>query len=676
MTEAISYRRDVDGLRAVAILAVLLYHFDVPVFSGGFVGVDIFFTISGYLIGSIVLRQVTEGKFSFAEFYARRVRRLFPAALAMVIATSIAAHLLLLPFDYREFGQSVLASLLYASNVLFYMEAGYFDLSSHSKPLLHTWSLSVEEQFYLVFPLLAWLLVRHIKWVLVVLTVASLAAAQYYVAKDPSAAFYLYPFRAWEMFLGVGLAAYQLSGRKLAPSNALAATSMGLVGIALMVVPVIVYDHATPFPGITALAPCAGAALCIAAGTRSDSLVGKLLSTAPMVFIGQISYSLYLWHWPVMVLYGYSQPDALVWQETLMLMLLTLLLSWASWKYIENPFRKPHGTASRPVRTLAIAAACSIVPIAYGLLLHQTRGLPTRLEPETARIAEAAADFLRDFSGCVPTSNTRLPGVEHCIAGNPDESEGTVVVWGDSHAAAMKVGFVEHAAKLGRDALIFWKAGCPPAIGIEKFESVSNAAENASCTTQNEAVLSWMLKQQNIESVVLVGRWSYYTSGTGVGIDRQNAIRLAALDKTDASVDQAQILTNALDATIRQLASHGVKVYLLEQVPEFVNFRSANFARGLMSKNIEPEVVRRSVVIPRTELDARQGRMEAYLDQLAASGQATVLRTHERFCGEHECNLLVDGLPAYFDNNHVTAMGSRKLQDVFDPVLRPRGRFE
>ncbi len=671
MTDSISYRRDIDGLRAVAIIVVLLYHFDVPVFSGGFVGVDIFFTISGYLIGSIVLRQLSERKFSFLDFYARRVRRLFPAALAVIVATICVSHVLLLPIDYREFGQSVVAALLYASNILFYLEAGYFDLASHSKPLLHTWSLSVEEQFYLVFPLLAFLCARHIKWVLAGLIVASLAAAQWYVSVDPSAAFYLYPFRAWEMFLGVGLAALQLSGRRLAPENPTAAALLVGVGVVLLIAPVILFDNATPFPGITALAPCAGAAICIAAGSRPNTLSQAVFGSAPMVFVGRISYSLYLWHWPVLVLYGYSQPDAITPVETGVLLALTFFLAWASWKYIENPFRKAPGAAAVPLRTIGVAVACSALPIVFGFLLHRTDGLPSRLDPETARIAEAASNFLRDWTGCVPEANARVPGVEHCVAGNPDVAP-TVVVWGDSHAAAMKVGFMEEAARLDRNALLFWKAGCPPAVGLAKFESVSNAAENASCTSQNQAIMAWLMAHENVEAVVLVGRWSYYTSGTGVGIDGGITVRLASVPQHARLEDQTRTLTDALDATIGMLKSRGIAVYVLEQVPEFENFRSANFARGLMSKTIEPDAIRRSVVISRTLLDARQGRMQDYLERLSSSGDAIVLRTHHRFCDAYECTLLVDGLPAYFDNNHVTALGARKLRDVFDPVLQPR----
>lgn len=676
MSVSLDYRRDIDGLRAIAVLSVVLYHFNVPGFAGGFVGVDIFFTISGYLIGTIVLRQLGQQRFSFTEFYARRIRRLFPAALVMTLTSMVLAHWLLLPQDYKEFGQSVGASLLYASNILFYLKAGYFDAASHSKPLLHTWSLCVEEQFYLVFPALAWLCARWLRGryvaLFATLTVLSLVAAQWYLSRDQSAVFYLYPFRAWEMFLGVALAALQLRGITLVPRQPALAQALVVLGLAMMAAAIFGFDKHTPFPGVSALLPCLGAALVLAIGMRPGALLAPMLMSRPMVFIGQISYSMYLWHWPIFVFYTYSRPDPLSLLESVTLLALTLVMSWASWRYVERPFRESSmALRITAPRTLALGAVCSMFPLVFAWTIHKSGGLPSRLDEQTAKVAAATTDFLRDWSGCVPVENARIPGVTHCTVGALDPATRKVVVWGDSHAAALKVGFFDQARAQGRDGIVIWKAGCPPAIGLAKAESVSNAAENESCTDHNRATQAWLREQTTIDSVVLVGRWAYYSTGTGVGLDRDVTVRLSRVPgESGESTDQAALFAEGLRATVRALRSQGIKVYVLEQLPEFEDFRSSSLAKALQSGSVDhAQAVQRVAVMDRSRLEHRQAAVQGVLGQLEASGDAVVLRTHQRFCNAERCNLLVDGVPAYFDNNHITDTTARRIRDVFEPAL-------
>ncbi|HET8704783.1 MAG TPA: acyltransferase, partial [Pseudomonadales bacterium] len=261
MSSTLNYREDIDGLRAIAVSSVVLYHFGIAGFGGGYVGVDIFFAISGYLIGSIVFTQLGKNKFSFSNFYIRRIRRLFPASFAMTVFALLVGYRLLLPAEFRELGQSILASTLYMSNVLFYMKAGYFDSASHMKPLLHTWSLSAEEQFYLIFPLAAWLCYRYAKRAMVaffsIACLASLIAAAVYIHKDQSAVFYLYPFRAWEMFIGVVVGISKVSFGKL-NENRLSSNGLALIGLALVCYPILFYTKDTLFPGLAALSPCVG----------------------------------------------------------------------------------------------------------------------------------------------------------------------------------------------------------------------------------------------------------------------------------------------------------------------------------------------------------------------------------------------------------------------------------
>ena len=298
--EGTPYRADIDGLRALAVLPVLFFHFHIKLFSGGFVGVDIFFVISGYLITQIIFADLKRDRFSIVTFYERRIRRIFPALLTVLAVTTLVAFTVLLPAEVEDYGKSLMAATISFSNVYFWSESGYFDAPASLKPLLHTWSLGVEEQFYLLFPLLmAWLYRNHRRYlphVLIVAALASFGAAVYVMQTNPSSAFYLPHLRAWELMIGAMLAIGMFPPLLKSWQRELAAS----VGFALIVFAVLTYTAATPFPGLNAVAPCVGAALILAAGQHGTTVVGRVLSLKPIVWVGLISYSLYLWHWPVM----------------------------------------------------------------------------------------------------------------------------------------------------------------------------------------------------------------------------------------------------------------------------------------------------------------------------------------------------------------------------------------
>src|SRR5207248_6169363 len=299
------YRPEIDGLRALAILPVVLFHYRAPGFQGGFVGVDVFFVMSGYLITGLVQSEMQCGTFSLAQFYERRVRRIFPGLFAMLAVVSIAAYVLLFPADLVRYAQSLFATALFGANFEFWREAGYFDTFANQKPLLHLWSIAVEEQFYLLFPALL-ILLRHAAPRLRIAAVgfvfiASFALGAWGVGAAPVATFYLLPARAWELMLGALLALGAVPAfRTRMASETLAALGLVLIGASMFA-----FTPATPFPGPAALLPCAGAALVIHAADPQRTFVGRALGVRPLVFIGLISYSLYLWHWPVFVFATY-----------------------------------------------------------------------------------------------------------------------------------------------------------------------------------------------------------------------------------------------------------------------------------------------------------------------------------------------------------------------------------
>jgi len=338
---AIKYRPDIDGLRAIAVLPVLFFHAGVRGFSGGFVGVDIFFVISGYLITGILVREIIDGKYSIFVFYKRRIVRIFPALLSMILSVIILSKFWLLPAEEKNLTWSAVWGILFSSNIYFFSVIDYFNSDAKSMPLLHTWSLAVEEQWYLFWPLILWSVFRlRIRpWIpVLVILLASLSLSVIDLPTDPSAVFYLLPYRAWELALGALVAIRPWSERYPAPSPRVA-LGLSVLGLALIAFAIKAYTDQTPFPGLAAVPPCLGAALMIEGG-RTENRISRLLMIQPLRGVGLISYSLYLWHWPIIVFadvglflgHGVAVTSGVI--------CLSLVLAYASWRWIEQPFRR------------------------------------------------------------------------------------------------------------------------------------------------------------------------------------------------------------------------------------------------------------------------------------------------------------------------------------------------
>ena len=374
------YRPEVDGLRALAVVPVILFHAGIPAFAGGFVGVDVFFVISGYLIASIIVEEMRRGTFSFATFFERRARRIIPALYAVLLVTLPLGWLFMLPDNFENLGQSVVATVGVSNNVLLWLTSGYWDLSNEFKPLLHTWSLGVEEQFYFVFPLVLLALVprgtRVTLWVFAIAAAASLVAAQWFVLTKPLAAFFLLPMRAWELLLGAMFAVTCSAARPHALQLGRIGAALAWLGLALILAPVFVYDSTTPFPGIAALPPTVGTLLVIMFASSSN-LVGRVLSWRVLVAIGLGSYSAYLWHQPLFAfirLLSPEHPKAWVW---IMAIAATAVLAYLSWRFIEQPFRSRTRFSRRAVFALTLVVGGLIG--AAGLAIDRRAGFPERI---------------------------------------------------------------------------------------------------------------------------------------------------------------------------------------------------------------------------------------------------------------------------------------------------------
>lgn len=436
------YRPEIDGLRALAVVPVILFHAGYSLFEGGYVGVDVFFVISGYLITSILMHEISENTFSIANFYERRARRLLPAMYFVVACSIPLALFTMLPTALRDFGQSLAATGLFVANFYFFLEADYFDSAAELKPMLHMWSLAVEEQFYILFPpLLAFLWAlgqRMVMLGLISIFVLSLAAAEIVLRFDPGAAFYLLPTRAWELAIGAIVALYLR--KRVGPTNRTLQEAGGILGITLIVFSILFFDAATPFPGFAALVPTAGTALIILfAGPQT--FAGQLLGTRALVGIGLISYSAYLWHQP---LFAFARHYALIEPQPWVMPLLaafSLMLAWVSWRFVERPFRAKSMTRRTIVK---VSISGILATIAVGFALHflglKFEGPAVSRAPmiaeyryDNAPLREASWKPLRELSGSENYGVDNNP-FDRKNSFDPNDPRPRLLIIGNSHS--------------------------------------------------------------------------------------------------------------------------------------------------------------------------------------------------------------------------------------------------
>ena len=439
------YRPEIDGLRALAVVPVIFFHAGLPWLSGGFVGVDIFFVISGYLITTIILADLTSGTFSFKLFYERRARRILPALVLVMTSCIPVAWVLLAPLDMRSFAQSLVATSLFASNILFFKTSGYFESAAELKPLLHTWSLAVEEQYYLLFPALlfiGWRLARrHLPTLLVLFMVASLALAQWARDRYPLGVFYLLPTRIWELLIGACLA-YGLASRDANVRPGSLAGPWSALGLIMILGAVFAFERNTPAPSLWSLIPTVGAALIIA-NAHEHTWVGRWLGSRALVGIGLLSYSAYLWHQPMLAFVRYAsvQPP-----EPWLLAgvgALSLVVAYGSWRWVERPFRSRHQVSRTGFATLAVATSLGI--LGFGLAGHVTRGFPGRVPVTDAEVAALVkiADPASHFGFKEVLRNGRCHSVPASALetnGCMDIRQRTWLLIGDSYAANLYAG--------------------------------------------------------------------------------------------------------------------------------------------------------------------------------------------------------------------------------------------
>jgi peptidoglycan/LPS O-acetylase OafA/YrhL len=500
-----AYRPDIDGLRAIAVLLVLFDHVEIHRFAGGFIGVDVFFIISGYLIGAHILNDLDASTFSLARFYERRFRRIVPALLAVLLVTTWLAYHYLFPGELIGFGQSLVGALFSFSNIVFWQQSGYFDMPSRLKPLLHTWSLGVEEQFYIVLPLLLIVLARfarrHLAAILSAICAILFGLACYWTVHARNAAFFLAPLRAWELLLGTLLTFNLFPPLAQRWQRELAAAT----GLLLILIPALVYTETTPFPGPAALPPCIGTILILAAGAAGPSVVGRLLSTPPFRFIGLISYSLYLWHWPLQVFQTTNRilvPDRFpLWVSQLAVVAASLLAAAISWSFIEQPFRT--GLLQRSRLPVFASATVLVVGLAwYGHILANFGWFLPPYIPrsaayqENARTLEDPRDLRWGVCYMEPASFPAAFRPSTCLADVPGHPHDLLL--GDSHAAGLYPALRADFPHLNLSQLNI--AGCSPTIQHPAWLP-------ADCAPAARYLFDDYLIHHPIDTVLLVARW-------------------------------------------------------------------------------------------------------------------------------------------------------------------------
>ena len=481
-SDDMKYRAEIDGLRALAVFPVIFFHAGLEWFSGGFVGVDVFFVISGYLITTIIISEMAEGNFSIVNFYERRARRILPALFFVMAACLPFAWLWLSPSDLIDFGQSLVAVSTFSSNILFWMESGgYFDTAAELKPLLHTWSLAVEEQYYVLFPIFLFLTWRlGIKWILILLSLVffvSLVVAQWGAYNKPSATFFLLPTRGWELLVGV-FAAFYLKYNTYLKSHTFNQV-LSLLGFSMIVYSIVSFDDSTPFPSLYALIPTLGTGLLILSAVPK-TFIHKLLSLKPIVGIGLVSYSAYLWHQPLLAfarhrLLGETSEALLI-----ALCIAALGMAWFSWHFVEKPFRSTQIFKRETVFALSFSSTLIFATMGW-YLIHQS------ISTEN------------NWSSDVRQHECFLQGDEEIVhAASCYEAKDGVLLWGDSHAASLSIGLRELYAE-GTPFTQLTQSACPPMLDIE-------VGLRKTCDQINRRILN-EVEKSNYSKVILHAAW-------------------------------------------------------------------------------------------------------------------------------------------------------------------------
>lgn len=655
MNPKINYRPDIDGLRAVAVLSVVLYHAGIKWFSGGYVGVDVFFVISGYLITTILFREIEANEFSILKFYERRIRRIYPALYTTLLFILIAAYYLYTPQNFAQTGKSSAATVGFISNILFWSESGYFDAPSTLKPLLHTWSLAVEEQFYIVFPLLIFLIMRFARrWlrsILAGIALISFLLSLFVMRLDAPAAFYFTHLRAWELLMGGLLALHILPTQKNGNTSHL----LSFIGIILIIGSMVTYTESTSFPGMSAILPTLGSVLIIYSGMGGESMIGKALSWSPLVFIGKISYSLYLWHWPIIILGRYyliKNPSSL---QMSSLVLVSFVVSAFSWLVVEKPFRS-RSFLPKP-KIFAFAGGVMAITLAVSGLVYLKQGLPGRFDDKEVAAYTDISGLWGQQKKCNLADGKAFDGFNRCMLGD-GSSVPTFVLWGDSHAQALAPAIDAAAIQDGTTGYLANQSACPPLLEISR-------EGDATCLDFNNKIMGYIEAHPEWKTIILAGRWALSADGTRYKAEEGVDVTLIDAQSSAKAGSNAILFERGLERTIQKLLALDRRVIIISSVPEigydvpsayFIALRTGRDVNQIIAPTFSEYRQRNAVVfVALTRLEDR------YPIQVIDPGLA--------LCDESICNVVLNGHPLYQDAHHLSRFGSLSISSIFNSIF-------
>ena len=642
-------------MRALAVLPVVLFHIDPGLMPGGFLGVDVFFVISGYLISTILYREQAQGNFSLSSFYGRRVRRLFPALLLVLAVVLGFGYFALFADEYQRVGKDAFFAILFLLDFRLMRETGYFDVATYGKPLLHLWSLSVEEQFYLVWPVLLLLLGRmgfRLRPLLMLGAAGSLALAQFYGEIAPEAVYYHPGARFWELLIGAVIAHWQFGAGRPAcfvrVRNGLVVHGLSLAGLVLVVSSLVLFDRSFRHPGLITLWPIVGVALLI--GSDRQALANRLLAWRPLVGIGLISYPLYLWHWPMLAyvrIIDSGRPAAWSLWGTAG---LSVLFAWLTYRFCERPIREAR---TQPVVVWALSSAMvglALVPIAIDVGL----GWPDR--PALQYVKPFASDLVRQPAQdpvCLrrfPSSPAPVYCREHATGAR------MLAIIGDSHAHVLFPGVSVLAEQRGLGTLLLANSGCPPMLGTTLGRTDALRAE---CVRDIGRVIQPVLTDPRISDVLIATRGPIYMDGTGYGVAEDKVALLPIAQENPSrdlgNVSLDDIFGRGLLETAYLLNKAGKRVYYLLQVPEL-----SLTARDCLGRPLTWTYAVDDCVTARAAYETRMRRYRAIVAEVAKQAPYLgVIDVQDQFCDAFVCSARRQRELLYFDNNHLSISGSR-----------------
>ncbi len=618
------YRADIDGLRAIAVLSVVIFHAFPDFLKGGFVGVDIFFVISGFLISGIIYQNLENKKFSFIDFYGRRIRRIFPALILVMLFCLFFGWQVLLAEEYKQLGKHVTCGAMFVSNFCLWLESGYFDNSAESKPLLHLWSLGIEEQFYIVWPLFLWLSFRYKKIILPLLAVfifISFYLSLFFSTQRPIEAFYLPPTRFWELFAGATLAYFSVFKKNITFIGR-SSNFISIIGIFLIIIGIIAINKTDPFPGWRALFPVAGAFMLIAAGEKAF-INRNILANKYAVWIGLISYPLYLWHWPLLAFARVIYADRVTTADIFAIIAVSIFLSWLTYILLEKPIRFGNKIV---LKTISLLVAMSLVS-GMGYIVYIREGISERNDIFHKLYSLTRLNIVTEwrFHDChmqIDQGDKNFPDRDLCVDQN---KRPLVVLWGDSIAASLYAGLKNLQKERKFGIAQFTANSCPPLVGYE------NPKRNL-CKEINDDNIKYF-KKIKPDIVLLAAAWR------------------------DGSNYPLEYLAN----TVQQLKNSGIKkIVMLGQLPSW----KAELPRVLLNNSIDYRLQNKFPLYVKDSLYPNLENIDINLQKLANNLNIEYISTYKLMCTQEGCMTQTDkGTPAilFFDSDHMTPEGATWL---------------